>query len=278
MLLTFLNKTGRLLLYTWLFSNATNALAIGKLVIIIDDIGNNKNNQAFLKLPKNVIFSILPFTPYAKSLARAAHQQHREVLLHIPMQAHSHNHLLGKGALTEEMDKQTHQQQLIDSLKVVPYAVGANNHMGSQLTENLTAMQWTMEMLFQQGLFFVDSFTSAKSVAQTAALTAGLPALRRHIFLDNVRTQAAMEKQFRTAIKHSMHSPYTILIAHPYPETLQYLAQRLALSEQDYQLVPLRQLIPLKERVILLLKKVQYYQQNQVYSDTSSVNFPLHNE
>ena len=278
MLLTFLNKTGRLLLYTWLFITATNVSAIGKLVIIIDDIGNNKNNQAFLKLPKNVIFSILPFTPFSKSLARAAHQQHREVLLHIPMQAHSHNHLLGKGALIEEMDKQTLQQQLIDSLKVIPHAVGANNHMGSQLTENQTAMQWTMELLYQQGLFFVDSFTSANSVAQVAALNAGLPAMRRHIFLDNVRTQAAMEKQFKAAIEHSLHSPYTILIAHPYPETLQYLSQRLALPEQDYQLVPLRQLIPLKERVVLLLKKIQYYQQNRVYSDTSSINFPLLNE
>lgn len=270
-MLNNIKKITKLFISACLFIVSTNVFAIGKIVIIIDDMGNNRNNQKFLELPQNVTFSILPFTPFSKKIAYSAHQQNREVLLHIPMQAHSHNKLLGEGALMQEMTKQEHQQKLSEALKVIPYAVGVNNHMGSQLTEDASIMKWTMELLYQQGLFFVDSVTSAKSVAQASAVAAGLPGLRRHIFLDNVRTPEAMEKQFQAAILHSTKSPYTILIAHPYPETLSYLSQRLAMQDQSYQLAPVRELIVIKERVILLLKKIQYYQQNQLYSDTSTI-------
>ena len=269
-MLNYINIITKLLISACLFIVSTNVYAIGKIAIIIDDMGNNLHNQAFLDLPKNVAFSILPFTPFSKKIAYSAHQQNREVLLHIPMQAHSHNHLLGEGALTSEMTKQEHQQQLSDALDVIPYAIGVNNHMGSQLTEDGRIMQWTMSLLYNQGLFFVDSFTSVQSVAERSAVAAGLPDLRRHVFLDNVRTPEAMEKQFQAAIQHSIKSPYTIIIAHSYPETLLYLSQRLATIDESYQLTPLKDLISIEERVILLLKKVQYYQQNLLPSDINT--------
>lgn len=269
-MLNSLKKIIKLFILACLSIASIQAFAIGKIAIIIDDMGNNRHNQAFLALPISVTFSILPFTPFSKKIAYSAHQQNREVLLHIPMQAHSHNHLLGEGALTQQMTKQQHQQKLHDALDVIPYAVGVNNHMGSQLTEDRVIMQWTMALLYNQGLFFVDSFTSAQSVAEASALAAGLPALRRHVFLDNVRTPEAMEEQFKAAIQHSIKSPYTILIAHSYPETLLYLSQRLATTDKSYQLTPVRELIPIKERVNLLLKKVQYYQQNLLPLDTST--------
>ncbi|WP_413691735.1 divergent polysaccharide deacetylase family protein [Pseudoalteromonas sp. KJ10-2] len=266
-----LKKLSQLLLCIGLMTCSTNSFAnnIGKIAIIIDDIGYNRHNQAFLKLPSAITFAILPFTPYSTKIAKLAHQQNREVLLHIPMQAHSHNHLLGKGALMEQMTKHGFQHTLIDALNDIPYAIGVNNHMGSKLTEEATPMQWTMELLSQQGLFFVDSLTSAKSVAAKTAIAAGLPALRRHIFLDNERTAEAMDKQFDQAVKHSLTTPYTILIGHPYPETLSYLSQRLGAPNRDFQLVKLSQLIPEKQRMMLDQKKVQYDHQHLLYSEVS---------
>ncbi|MDN2664570.1 divergent polysaccharide deacetylase family protein [Psychromonas sp. 14N.309.X.WAT.B.A12] len=257
------------MLYIGLISYSTSTLAssIGKIAIIIDDIGYNRHNQAFLKLPKAITFAILPFTPYSTKIANLAHQQSREVLLHIPMQAHSHNHLLGKGALMEQMTKHSFQHTLSGALDDIPYAIGVNNHMGSKLTEETVPMQWTMDLLSQHGLFFVDSLTSAKSVAAKTAIAAGLPALKRHIFLDNVRTPEAMDKQFDQAIKHSLTTPYTILIGHPYPETLSYLSQRLGAPNKDFQLVKLSQLIPEKQRMMLDQKKVQYDHQHLLYPE-----------
>ncbi len=243
--------------------NTVAAATIGKIAIIIDDMGYNRHNQSFSKLPNPVTFAILPFTPYSKKIANAAHQQHREVILHIPMQAQSHNHLLGKGALMEQMTKQHFQHVLSQGLADIPYAIGVNNHMGSKLTEENIPMQWTMELLSKRGLFFVDSLTTSHSVAESNAVAAGLPALKRHIFLDNVRTPAAMDKQFQQAIEHSQKAPYTILIGHPYSETLQYLSQRLGAPNKDFQLIKLSQLIPEKQRVILEDKKVQYQRTKQ---------------
>ena len=244
-------------------ANTAAAATIGKIAIIIDDMGYNRHNQAFAKLPNPVTFAILPFTPYSQKIANAAHQQEREVILHIPMQAQSHNHLLGKGALMVQMTKQNFQHVLSHGLADIPYAIGVNNHMGSKLTEEIIPMQWTMELLSKRGLFFVDSLTTAHSVAESSAVSAGLPSLRRHIFLDNIRTSAAMDKQFQQAIAHSLKAPYTILIGHPYPETLQYLSRRLGAPNKDFQLVKLSQLIPEKQRIMLENKKEQYQQTKQ---------------
>lgn len=256
-------------IYAYCFSFSSNAKAIGKIAIIIDDIGNNQYHQSFSTLPQHITFSILPFTPYAKKIANSAHQKKREVLVHIPMQAYSHNNLLGKGALTQRMTKQEHQETLQASLMAVPYAIGVNNHMGSKLTEKILPMRWTMELLYQQGFFFVDSRTSNHSIAESSAIIAGLPALRRHVFLDNERTQEAMEKRFQEAIKHSHQSLHTIIIAHPYPETLQYLSQRLAKPNKAYQLVKLSQLISVKQRITLQRKKVEYQQVSLASSERS---------
>lgn len=244
-----------------LLCTASNVAAkTAKIAIIIDDIGNSQYHRNFTKLPTSVSFSILPFTPYSKELAKYANQQNREVLLHIPMQAHQHNHLLGKGALTLAMNKGQHQQMLNKAIAAVPYAIGVNNHMGSKLTEQIPSMQWTMQLLAQQGYFFVDSRTSVNSVAESSAMIAGLPSLRRHVFLDNIRTPEAMEKQFQQALKHSKKEPYTIIIAHPYPETFEFLAKRLTELGKAHQLVSISALIPEQQRLALQRKKAQFQQ------------------
>jgi polysaccharide deacetylase 2 family uncharacterized protein YibQ len=257
-----------------IFSYTNNALATnqGKIAIIIDDMGYNRHNLAFTDLPKAITFAILPFTPYSQKIADAAHRQNREVILHIPMQAQANNHLLGQGALTEGMSKQQHQHALTNALADVKYAIGVNNHMGSKLTEERTPMQWTMELLFQQGLFFVDSVTTAKSVAENSAVDAGLPDLKRSIFLDNIRTPQAMEKQFKQAIEHSFNAPYTIMIGHPYPETLAYLSKRFTEPSEDYQLVKLSQLIPTEQRTLLAKQRALNSIQSTVKSTNNKVS------
>ncbi len=47
-------------------------------------------------------------------------------------------------------------------LQDVPYAVGANNHMGSRFTEHEEKMQTVLQLLKGQDMFFIDSRTSPK--------------------------------------------------------------------------------------------------------------------
>ena len=236
------------------------------LSIVIDDLGYSVNDFQALSLPKEISFSILPFTPQGKRLAEKAHQQGRELLVHIPMQAKSKNSKLGKGALMADMQEKEFKTLLKDSLTTQPYAQGINNHMGSTLTEQVEPMRWTMEVLQEQGLYFLDSRTTTQTVAESTAKILGVPALRRHFFLDNIKTEEAISKQFQRAIRFSRNNKAVVIIAHPYPKTLRFLQQRLNNPTSNIKLVTLNQLIPEAQRLAMAEKKSEFQQANNLSS------------
>jgi polysaccharide deacetylase 2 family uncharacterized protein YibQ len=207
------------------------------LLIIIDDLGNNRAlGERALALPGPLTYAVLPHTPYAQTLARKAHQRGHGVMLHAPM-ANDTGAKLGPGALTEEMSPAELQQQLQASLMTVPFVTGVNNHMGSLLTRKPKAMRAVMQTLAQRGLFFVDSLTSADSVALQQALAQPLPALRRDVFLDHSVAKADIARQFERAIALAEQRGYAVLIGHPYPESLDFLEQALpALNQRGVRL------------------------------------------
>src|SRR5690606_23401116 len=51
--------------------------------------------------------------------------------------------------------------------------------------------------------------------------------LRRHVFLDNERTEAAIADQFEQLVNLARTRGLAVGIAHPYPETLTVLSQAL---------------------------------------------------
>lgn len=67
---------------------------VGKLAIVIDDIGyrKTKDNQV-LALPVALSITILPDSPYGREMAEKAYQQGREILIHMPMKPISHQPL-----------------------------------------------------------------------------------------------------------------------------------------------------------------------------------------
>ena len=115
-----------------------------KVAIIIDDIGFQKADPLLIKLPYQLTFAVMPFTPNGVEMAKLATQYRKEVMLHMPMEAVAQNHLLGKGALRQGMSKSQVQQALHLAIAQVPQAVGVNNHMGSLYTSLAEPMDWTM--------------------------------------------------------------------------------------------------------------------------------------
>lgn len=196
---------------------------IAKLAIIIDDIGYNiPMGKRAVNVAAPITVSVLPRTPGAASLAKAAHQAGKQVMLHIPM-SNIKKQTLGPGALTAEMSKEELISSLKDSLSAVPHISGVNNHMGSELTAMAEPMTWLMQELSQHALFFIDSVTSGKSVAYTTAKQQGLVAAKRDIFLDNNKDEKAIEQQLLKAIALAKKQGYAIAIGHPYPSTLKVL-------------------------------------------------------
>ncbi len=215
-----------------------------KIVIIIDDLGNNQQSgERSVLLPGKVSMAILPFTPHAQQLAKSAHQKGKEVLLHAPMENHKQLPL-GPGALTLDMNQQQFTRQLQRSIDSLPNISGINNHMGSLMTEQPQQMAWTMGVLKEQRLFFLDSRTSASSVALEAARESGVPHLGRTIFLDHDRDPKKIASSFDQGILFAKKFGSAVLIGHPYSETLDLLEQRLpSLGELGIQLVTVEQLI-----------------------------------
>lgn len=213
--------------------------------IIIDDIGNNlKNGQDIINLPVALTISILPKTSYAKELARLAVKNHKEVMLHLPMQSVEH-HKHSPGTLDLHMTKHEFNQQLRLNLNSVPYVSGVNNHMGSLLTRHPGHMRWLMnELSHRGGLYFIDSRTTSKSIAEKIAREYNIPSLSRDFFLDPDNKENTLRQQFDRFINKINQRGYAIAIAHPYPKTIKFLQNHLKeLNEQGITILPVSKLV-----------------------------------
>jgi polysaccharide deacetylase 2 family uncharacterized protein YibQ len=210
-----------------------------RIALIIDDMGNRKEaGEQALALPGVVTYAFLPHTPYAREQATRAHELDREVMLHLPMESDLGNPL-GAGALILSMSHEAFIATLKRDLDSVPFAAGVNNHMGSLLTRDPTAMRWLMGGLREAGLFFIDSRTTDATVAQQVAQDSLVATARRHVFLDYIRDGDVVHEQLKALVKIARRQGGAIGIAHPYPETLAVLAQELPkLEAEGIELVP----------------------------------------
>lgn len=232
-----------MLLPSWVAADTDKPALI---TIIIDDLGNNlQHGQRAIDLPGAVTYSFLPFTPFSKRLAEQAHRQGKEIMLHLPMD-NSHGGPLGPGGLTLNQPLPLYEQQLKDAIAVIPYVSGINNHTGSRLTANSERMQWLMQSLKHYPLYFVDSRTSAQSVAAATSKKLHIPTLKRDVFLDHEATAEFTDRQFKRLIKIARQRGNAVAIGHPYPSTLSYLEKILPqLDAMNIQLVSPSQLLAL---------------------------------
>lgn len=219
------------------------------IALIIDDIGYNAAlGEQAIALQGAVTFAVLPHTPHGKELAELANSQGKEVMLHAPM-SNLANMPLGPGALTAELSKEVFIATLNEDIDAIPHLQGVNNHMGSALTEMAMPMQWVMEVLKARDLYFVDSYTTAKSVAGKMAMEQNIPTVTRNIFLDNVQTHEDIDREFKKLLKMAQEKGVAVGIAHPYKETLTYLEQALPLlEEQGIELITASQMIELQHK------------------------------
>ena len=223
---------------------AVHDTATPRISIIIDDLGHRpRYDHAAIDLPGPLAYAILPYSPFARELAEAAQAAAKEVLLHIPMEAESENHLLGRGALDTTMPHEVFVKTLRHALTSVPYLSGVNNHMGSRLTRDLVRMRWLMMELRNIGnLVYVDSRTTPMTVAERAASEAKVPFIARDVFLDNRRDAAYIHAQIDALISHAHTNGEGVGIAHPHPETIAVLIERLTMLE-GVRLVSLTELL-----------------------------------
>lgn len=204
-----------------------------RMVLILDDLGTNAHQgKMALALPGPITYAVLPFTPHAKMLSElAVTQPGKEIILHAPM-ANMANLPLGPGGLYPHQSEAEFKQVLRHSLDSLPMARGFNNHMGSLLTQQVQPMRWAMEVARERDLFFIDSRTTAQTLAADVAREARVPVLERQVFLDHQIDSAAIEERFLHAVAVAQREGEVVVIGHPYPETLAYLEKGLPLLDE----------------------------------------------
>jgi polysaccharide deacetylase 2 family uncharacterized protein YibQ len=181
------------------------------------------------------------------SLKVASHfvDHHRDIILHAPMEPRGYPSVdPGPGALFISMGDEEVSSVFLEDLQFIPGIVGVNNHMGSRLTADPQKMALVMKILKGRNLFFLDSRTIAGSVAYEKAVEAGIPALQRDIFLDNVPDVEHIVEQFQALIEVARIKGRAIGIGHPYPETAIALALLPEMaSRAGVEVVAVRELV-----------------------------------
>ncbi len=207
------------------------------LVVIIDDLGYELGaGEEAAALPGKVNLAILPHTPNGATIARLGMAAGKEIMLHAPM-SNLREKPLGKGGLTQSMREEELRRVLARGIDSTPGVRGVNNHMGSLLTSQTEPMGWVMEELARRGLYYVDSRTTAQTVAADMAARRGVPSLSRNVFLDNEISATAIHFKFKEFLAIADREGMAIAIGHPHEETLAYLKRQLPrLERRGYQL------------------------------------------
>jgi len=216
------------------------AEALPKVAIIIDDLGYDRRiAQKFLDLDAGLTFAVLPLAPHTRLIAATIFKKGGELMLHLPMEPLEYPSVdPGPGALLSSMSADDLIAQLRENLSDVPGVKGVNNHMGSKLTAESARLYQVFSVLKQEGLFFIDSRSTAETVGRPSARLFQLPFAERDVFIDHVQDPDMIRLRVKELIQIARKNGEAIGIAHPSKTTLRILEEMLPMLKKEVQLVP----------------------------------------
>ena len=215
------------------------------IAIMIDDLGLNASRSARVAaLPGPLTMAFMPYGEGLSGQTQLAAAAGHEIFLHLPMEPTDPAIDAGPHALLETLGPEELAAELAWNLDRFSGYVGVNNHMGSLLTQDRSAMAAVMTELHRRNLLFVDSVTTAASVAYDSAVAAGIPAARRDVFLDNTPELSAVLAQLDHLEDVARSQGYAIGIGHPHDATIAALALWLPQAQaRGVMLVPASRII-----------------------------------
>ena len=214
----------------------------GRIVLILDDVGyDHAATERAAALPATINFAVIPGTPHAKRSADFLAARGFEILCHLPMEPMGYPKVSpGSGAILLSLSDEEIQRRTTAMFRQVPHAIGVNNHMGSAATADARVMKNVLEAVRNEGVFFIDSRTSGRSVGHRMAMDLGIPSAGRDVFLDDDASVEAIRAQVRRLAKLASASEgVTVAIGHLYPSTLQVLSEEIPkLRAAGYSFLP----------------------------------------
>lgn len=215
------------------------------VAIIIDDMGYDKHiADRLMALDLPLTFSMLPYGTYSRNINDKAHAQGFETMLHLPMEPKEYPKIApGPGGLLTEMSPDDLIDQLNRNLDQFAGLKGVNNHMGSRISASAAQMRQIFSILKKRRLFYIDSRTSAESVAALSAQKLQLPFAERDIFIDHYDNEAFIRKQLQSLIKRAQTQGYAVGIGHPHEVTYRMLKAFVPRLKKEVAVVPASMLV-----------------------------------
>lgn len=206
----------------------------GAIAVVVDDVGNADGSlERLARLDGPLAIAVLPGAPRAREAAALAKRKGWDLLVHLPMEG-------ARGPAEPETISSNDEdaeiaRRVAAAIDRVPGASGLNNHQGSLATADRRVVRAVLSVVLERGLFFLDSRTSAASVAAEEARVLGLATIPRDVFLDDARAEAAAEggapealaAAWSRALALAASRGHAVVIGHPSASTVDFLAANL---------------------------------------------------
>ncbi len=204
-----------------------------RVAIILDDWGKN---HALLKkaveIGRPLTLAVIPGLLHSKQIAKEAHQNGLGVMLHLPMEPFNRYEPLEPHTIMTSMREAEIKKIVDEAIAAIPFAEGANNHMGSVATSDARVMKAILSRLKSKKLFFIDSQVVATTKGLQVARETKIRFAERDVFIDNENNVVAIKKQLEKAIRIALTHGEAIVIGHDRKFTLQAIKEMLPAFDQ----------------------------------------------
>jgi polysaccharide deacetylase 2 family uncharacterized protein YibQ len=126
----------------------------------------------------------------------------------------------GPGAIFAGMSKEEVRAVVKGNLEELGPVAGMNNHQGSKITLDPEIMETILAICREQGIYFLDSRTTADTVVPVVAQGMGIIIGERDVFLDNIQERASMIRYVEDGLRRADQRGAAVMIGHTWSPEL----------------------------------------------------------
>lgn len=217
-----------------------------KVAFVIDDCGYSIPLAEKLgKVKYPMAMAIIPYTPHSRETAEVFRRLGKTVFLHQPMEPKAYPEKdPGKGAILLNMPESLVAISLQKNVEDLGGKIdGFNNHMGSGLTESREKMSQVFDTMKKYTNFYVDSYTSPKTVAFDECQKQGMVCAINNKFIDNESDPEYIRGKIMDGVNLAKANGSIIMIGHLRDSTVEVLVKILPeLEAMGVEVVPVKEL------------------------------------
>lgn len=204
------------------------------LAVVIDDWGYQwEAADDFLAFQHPLTIAVLPYLPRSEFHAQNGYDAGHQVILHLPMEPMDAGWDIGPRGVKTVLAEDVIQREVREAIASIPHVSGVNNHMGSKATADQRVMESVLDAVWNEGLFFLDSFTTPDSVVSYVAEKMDIPHLVNDVFIDSDKEWENVYDRLILSAKIAKRCGYAVAIGHVRPETFKGLTEALPVIEAE---------------------------------------------